>query len=43
MKAFENAVLRKILGSMKKEVTGDYRKLITDGLHDLCSLPLILR
>jgi hypothetical protein len=28
-------VLRKIFGSKKEEVTGDWRKLHTEGLHDL--------
>jgi hypothetical protein len=40
---FENRVLRKIFGSKKDEVTGDWRKLHNEELHNLYSLPNIIR
>jgi hypothetical protein len=36
---FENRVLRKIFGSKRNGVTGDWRKLHTEELHDLYSSP----
>jgi len=32
-------VLRKLFGSKRDELTGEWRKLRTDELHDLCSSP----
>lgn len=32
---FENMVLRKISGTNREEVTGDWRKLHKEGLHGL--------
>jgi hypothetical protein len=32
---FENRVLRKIFGYIRDEVTGDWRKLHEEELHDL--------
>jgi hypothetical protein len=37
----ENRLLRKILGSNREEVTGDWRKWHIEELHDLYSLPNI--
>jgi hypothetical protein len=43
MRIFENRVLRKIVGSMMEEITGDWRKLHTEELHDLYSSPDIIQ
>jgi hypothetical protein len=40
---FENRVLRKIFGPKRDEVTGDWRKLHNEELHDLYSSPNIIR
>jgi hypothetical protein len=40
---FENRVLRRILGQKRDEVTGEWRKLHNEELHDLYSLPSIFR
>jgi hypothetical protein len=40
---FENRVLRRIFGPRRDEVTGDWRKLQNDELHNLYSLPIIIR
>jgi len=42
LRVFENRVLRKILGPKGDEVTGEWRKLLNDGLNDLCSSPNII-
>jgi hypothetical protein len=39
---FENRVLRRIFGPKKDGVTGDWRKLHTEELHNLYSLPRII-
>jgi hypothetical protein len=36
-------MLRKIFGSKREEVTGDWRKLHNEDLHDLCCLQNITR
>jgi hypothetical protein len=43
LKVFKNKMLRKILGPEREEVTGYWRKLHDDGLHDLYSSPNIIR
>jgi hypothetical protein len=43
MRAFENRVLRRILGPKRDEVTGKWRKLHNDKLHNLYSSPNIIR
>jgi len=32
-------MMRKLFGSTRDELTGEWRKLHTDELHDLCSSP----
>jgi hypothetical protein len=40
---FENRVLRRISGPKRDGVTGKWRKLHNEELHDLCSSPSIIR
>ena len=40
---FENRVLRRVFGPKRDEETGEWRKLHTEELSDLYSLPIILR
>jgi hypothetical protein len=40
---FENRVLRKIFGSKRNEVTGGWRKLHNEELHNLYSSPSKIR
>jgi hypothetical protein len=40
---FENRVLRRIFGPKMDEVTGEWRKLHNEKLHDLYSSPDIIR
>jgi hypothetical protein len=35
LRVFENRVLRRILGAKRDEVTGEWRKLHNQKLHDL--------
>jgi len=43
LRVFENRVLRRIFGSKRDEVTGEWRKLYNEELRDLYSLPNIVR
>jgi hypothetical protein len=43
LRAFENRMLRRIFVSNRKEVIGGQRKLHNEELHNLCSLPNIVR
>jgi len=43
LRVFENRVLRRVFGSMRDEVTGEWRKLHNEELRDLYSLPNIVR
>jgi hypothetical protein len=43
LRVFENRVLRRIFGLKKDEVMGGWRKLYNKELHDLYSLPSIIR
>jgi hypothetical protein len=40
---FENRVLRRIFGPKRDRVTGGWRKLHNEELHNLYSLPIIIR
>ena len=39
---FENRVLRIVFGPKKDDITGEWRKLHSEELSDLCSLPNIV-
>jgi hypothetical protein len=43
LRVFENRVLRRIFGAKRDEVTGEWRKLLKEELHDLYSSPSIIR
>jgi hypothetical protein len=43
LRVFENKVLRRIFGPKRDEVTGKWRKLHNEELHDLYSSPNIVR
>jgi hypothetical protein len=43
LRVFENRVLRRIFGPKRDEVTGEWRKLHNEELHNLNSTPDIIR
>jgi hypothetical protein len=43
LRVFENRVLRRIFGPKRDEVTGEWRKLHNEELHDLYSSPSIIK
>ena len=43
LRLFDNRVLRRIFGSKRDEVTGEWRKLHNEELNDLYSSPNIVR
>jgi hypothetical protein len=43
LRVFENKVLRRIFGPKRDEVTGEWRKLYNEELHNLYSYPDIIR
>jgi hypothetical protein len=43
MKVFENRVLRRIFEPERDEVTGEWRKLHNEELHNMYSAPSIIR
>jgi hypothetical protein len=43
LRVFESRVLRRIFGPKRDEVTGEWRKLHNEELHDLYSSPSIIR
>jgi hypothetical protein len=43
LKVFENRVLRRIFGSKRDEMTGEWRKLHNEELRDFYSSPSIIR
>jgi hypothetical protein len=43
LEVFENRVLRRIFGTTRDEVTGEWTKLRNEELHDLYSSPIIIR
>jgi hypothetical protein len=43
LEVFENRVLRRIFGPKRDDLTGDWRKLRNEELHNLHSSPSIIR
>jgi hypothetical protein len=43
LRVFENRVVKRILGRRREEVTGEWRKLHNEELHDLYTAPSIVR
>jgi hypothetical protein len=43
LRVFENRVLRRIFGPKRDEVTGGWRKLRNEEIHNLSSSPSIIR
>ena len=43
LRVFENRVLRRLVGSKRDEVTGDWRRLHNEELNDLYCSPIIVR
>jgi hypothetical protein len=43
LRVFENRVLRRVFGTKRAEVTGEWRKLHNEELRDLYSVPNIVR
>jgi hypothetical protein len=43
LRVFENRVLMRIFRLKRNEVIGDWRKLRSEALHNLCSSPSIIR
>jgi hypothetical protein len=43
LRVFENGILRRIFGPMRDEVTGEWKKLHTEDLHNLYSSPVAIR
>jgi hypothetical protein len=43
LRVFENRVLRRLFGPKRDEVTGDWRKLHNEELHNLYPSPNIIR
>jgi hypothetical protein len=43
LRVFENRVLRRIFGPKRNEITGEWKKLHNEELHDLYSSPTIVR
>ena len=43
LRVFENRVLRRVFGSKRDEITGEWRKLYNEEFSDLYSLPNIVR
>jgi hypothetical protein len=41
VRVFENGVLRKVCGAKGEDITGDWTRLHSEELHDLCCSPSI--
>jgi len=42
LRVTENRVLRRIFGPKREEVTGEWRRLNNEELHNLCTSPIIV-
>jgi hypothetical protein len=43
LRVFENRLLRRIFGPKREEVTGEWRRLCSEELYDVCAFPNIIR
>jgi hypothetical protein len=43
MRIFANTLLRNLFGTKRNEVTGDWRRLQNEELHDLYCSPFVIR
>ena len=43
LRVFENRVMRKISGAKRKQVTGEWRRLLSENFHDFYSSANIIR
>jgi hypothetical protein len=43
LRVLENRVLRRMLGPKRDEITGEWRKIHNEGLHDLYFSPNVIR
>jgi hypothetical protein len=43
LRVFENRIVRRMFGCKRDEVTGSWRKVLSEKLHKVCSSPLTIR